>query len=53
MIKPYTYTIEDEFERLEREQFDKEIKKNIRKFINDLRIKQSISEIRRTILPIL
>ena len=47
MVKPYNYTIEDELIRLENEPFNEKIKGEIRKFVNDLKIKENISEIRR------
>jgi len=47
MITPYKDTLGDELRRLENEPFNKEIKDTIKKFVNDLRIKENISEIRR------
>ncbi|MCW6158351.1 MAG: tyrosine-type recombinase/integrase [Thermoplasmatales archaeon] len=47
MVKPYNYTIEDELRRLENEPFNGKIKGEIKKFVNDLKIKENISEIRR------
>ena len=47
MVTPYKITLEDELKRLENEPFNKEIKNTIKKFVNDLRIRENISEIRR------
>ncbi|MGC8547252.1 MAG: tyrosine-type recombinase/integrase, partial [Thermoplasmata archaeon] len=46
MIKPYKDSLEDEFKRLEMEDYSEEIKKSIKKFVNDLRIKEGVSEVR-------
>jgi len=47
MVTPYKDTLGDELRRLENEPFNKEIKDTIKKFVNDLKIKENISEIRR------
>ena len=47
MVTPYKITLGDELRRLENEPFNKEIKDTIKKFVNDLRIRENISEIRR------
>jgi integrase/recombinase XerD len=47
MVTPYKITLGDELRRLENEPFNKEIKDTIKKFVNDLKIKENISEIRR------
>jgi len=47
MVTPYKITLGDELRRLENEPFNKEIKDAIKKFVNDLRIRENISEIRR------
>jgi len=47
MVTPYKDTLEHELKRLENEPFNGEIKATIKKFVNDLRIKENISEIRR------
>ncbi|MGC8655196.1 MAG: tyrosine-type recombinase/integrase [Thermoplasmata archaeon] len=47
MSNPFPEQLQDELERLEKEPFNEEIKTTIRKFVNDLRIKNNISEIRR------
>ena len=47
MVTPYKITLGDELKRLENEPFNKEIKDTIKKFVNDLRIRENISEIRR------
>lgn len=39
--------IDYELKQLEREPYDEKIKETIRKFVNELKIKESISEIRR------
>ncbi|MGC8645797.1 MAG: integrase, partial [Thermoplasmata archaeon] len=46
MVKPYKDSLEDEFKRLEMEDYSDEIKKSIKKFVNDLRIKEGVSEVR-------
>jgi len=47
MMTPYENTMGDELRRLENEPFNGEIKTTIKKFVNDLKIKENISEIRR------
>jgi integrase/recombinase XerD len=47
MVTPYKDTLGDELRRLENEPFNGEIKATIKKFVNDLKIKENISEIRR------
>jgi len=47
MVTPYRNTLGDELKRLENEPFNREIKDTIKKFVNDLKIKENISEIRR------
>jgi integrase len=47
MIKPFSETIGDELERLEKEPFNKEIKEEIKRFAQELGIRENISEIRR------
>jgi integrase/recombinase XerD len=47
MTTPYENTMGDELRRLENEPFNGEIKTTIKKFVNDLKIKENISEIRR------
>jgi len=44
---PYENTMGDELRRLKNEPFNGEIKTTIKKLINDLKIKENISEIRR------
>ncbi|MGC8692607.1 MAG: site-specific integrase, partial [Thermoplasmata archaeon] len=46
MVKPYKDSLEDEFKRLEMEDYSEEVKKSIKKFVNDLRIKEGVSEVR-------
>ena len=47
MVNPYETTMEQELRRLEKEPYSEVIKKTIRKFANDLKIKENLSPIRR------
>jgi len=47
MTNPYENIMGDELRRLENKPFNGEIKTTIKKFVNDLKIKENISEIRR------